>query len=139
MSTSSQTRGLLSCYAINCRILAAEIGCDDAALQGFLQRDLADNIQDEFAAPDETTSPEDPISVSLGIDNRLRDRHRERATRLAPANPQPRSPIYMPPAHSPTCPSPSSKDPMPAEIQSTDNCGQPGHNLPICRTIKEFD
>uniref|UniRef100_A0A8C6U8R8 Retrotransposon gag domain-containing protein n=1 Tax=Neogobius melanostomus TaxID=47308 RepID=A0A8C6U8R8_9GOBI len=68
-------------YAIDFRILAAESGWDDAALQGVFMRGLAENIKDELAARDETESLEELISLAIRLDNRLRERRREKASR----------------------------------------------------------
>lgn len=58
-------------FAVNFRILAAGTGWDEAALQGVFSQGLAENIKDELAAWDNTTSPEELISLAIRLDNRL--------------------------------------------------------------------
>lgn len=71
----------VSQYAIDFRILAAECGWDELALQSVFLQGLADNIKDELAARDETQSLDELISLAIRLDNRLRERRRERVGR----------------------------------------------------------
>lgn len=48
---------------------------DEIALRGIFQCSLADNIQDELAACNETASLEELISLAIRSDNRLREMH----------------------------------------------------------------
>ena len=149
-------------YAIDFRILAAESGWDDAALQSVFLRGLADNVKDELAARDETRSFDELISLATRLDNRLRESRRERAGRQGLPQPSYRtyattssrfSPLEGPAprgaAPASTSGSPStlcSEEPMqiggmrlsPAERQRRFRlrlciyCGQPGHVLVSC-------
>lgn len=76
-----QGSGSVSAYSIDFRILATECGWDDKALQGIFFRGLSENVKDELAARDETSTLEELISLSIRLDNRLRERRRERAVR----------------------------------------------------------
>lgn len=61
--------------------MATECGWDDKALQGIFFRGLSEEVKDELAARDETSTLEELISLSVRLDNRLRERRRERAVR----------------------------------------------------------
>ena len=75
-------------YAVEFRILAAESGWEEVSLQGVFVLGLAENIKDELAARDETDSLDSLISLSIRLDNRLRERRRERTGRPhAPTSP----------------------------------------------------
>ena len=65
-------------FALNFRILAAESGWDETALQSVFVRGLTDRIRDELAVRDETSSSDELIALATGLDNRLRERLRER-------------------------------------------------------------
>lgn len=60
--------------------MAAESGWNESALQGVFLKGLSDEDQmkDELAARDETSSLEELISLATRLDNRLRERRRER-------------------------------------------------------------
>lgn len=73
----SQGHSPVAQYAVDFRILAAESGWDDEALQAAFLRGLAENIKDELAARDESNSLEELISLAIRLDNRLRERLRE--------------------------------------------------------------
>ena len=75
----SQGKNSVSQYALDFRILAAECGWDQAALQGVFLKGLSEEIKDELAARDETTSLEELINLAIRLDNRLRERQREKA------------------------------------------------------------
>lgn len=81
MLSLRQGSSSVSAYSIDFRILATECGWDDKALQGIFYRGLSDEVKDELAARDGTTSLEELISLAIRLDNRLRERHRERAVR----------------------------------------------------------
>lgn len=66
-------------FAIKFKILAAETGWGEAALHRVFAQGLAENIQDEIAARDDTSSLEELISLAIRLDNRLRERRREKA------------------------------------------------------------
>lgn len=65
-------------YALNFRIAAAESGWDQKALQGAFFHGLNENIKDELAARDECNDLETLISLTIRLDNRLRERRKER-------------------------------------------------------------
>lgn len=141
-------------YAVEFRILAAESGWDEVALQGVFTHGLGDYIKDELAARDETDNLESLISLSIRLDNRLRERRREKAGRpQAPASrPLPRPPsrvsLDTPSVTAPLSPSPpaGTEEPMqlgrarlsPSERQRRMlaglciYCGQTGHFLATC-------
>ena len=77
----SQGSSPVAQYAVDFRILAAESGWDDEALQGVFLRGLAENIKDELAARDETNNLEELITLATRLDNRLRERRREKSSR----------------------------------------------------------
>ena len=60
----NQGRNSVSQYALDFRILAAECGWDQAALQGVFLKGLSEEIQDELATRDETTSLEGLIILA---------------------------------------------------------------------------
>ena len=64
-------------FASNFRILAAESGWDEMALQSVFVRGLTDRIRDELAVRDETSSLDELIALATRLDNRLRERRRE--------------------------------------------------------------
>ena len=71
----------MATHSIDFRILAIESRWDERALQGVLLRGLREELKDELAARDETTSLDDLISLAIRLDNWLRERRRERADR----------------------------------------------------------
>ncbi|KAJ0069562.1 hypothetical protein NL108_008511 [Boleophthalmus pectinirostris] len=91
-------------YSIQFRILAEESGWNDAALKGVFWRGLTDTLKDQLAARDETTSLEELISLAIRLDNRLRERCRERTARQV--SPFPHSGGVLV-SHTPTDPSSS--------------------------------
>jgi len=64
----------VSTYSIDFRILAAESGWGETALQIVFSRGLNEELKDELAARDETSSLEELISLAIRLDNRLRER-----------------------------------------------------------------
>ena len=100
-------------HSIDFRILAIDSGWDERALQGVFLRGLRDELRDELAARDETTSLDDLISLATRLDNRLRERRRERSGRASHTPPVMRT---MSPHHRGLAPSPlppSSSDRIP--------------------------
>uniref|UniRef100_A0A8D3CPA5 CCHC-type domain-containing protein n=1 Tax=Scophthalmus maximus TaxID=52904 RepID=A0A8D3CPA5_SCOMX len=75
----NQGRNSVSQYALDFRILSAECGWDQAALQAVFLKGLSEEIKDELATRDETTSLEELIKLATRLDNRLRERQREKA------------------------------------------------------------
>ncbi|KAK7887257.1 hypothetical protein WMY93_026878 [Mugilogobius chulae] len=68
-------------YSVEFRTLAAEANWDDMALQTVFVNGLTEQLKDELALKDESDSLDSLISTAIRIDNRLRERRRERATR----------------------------------------------------------
>ena len=73
-----QGEGSVSQYALNFRILAAGSGWNESALQGVFLKGLSERIKDKLAARDKTISPEELIGLATQLDDRLRERCRER-------------------------------------------------------------
>ena len=91
-------------HSIDFRILAIESGWDERALQGVFIRGLKEELRDELAVRDETTSLDELISLAIRLDNRLRERsERERHT---PPGRQTRSPHHRDPLDSSLPPPP---------------------------------
>lgn len=145
----------VSQYAIDFRILAVESGWDDEALQIAYCNGLSDNLKDELAARDETNSLEELISLSIRLDNRLRERRREKSARpyvprpfqASQSSATPSDQTRSPPVFSsPSKPEPAPEEPMqlgraslsPAERQRRQSsglclyCGQGGHYVRSC-------
>ena len=153
----------VSQYAVDFCILAAECGWDERALQGIFVKGLSEELKDELAARDETSSLDELISLATRLDNRLRERRRERAARLRPPySPSPswsaRPPALSPPppgpptsSGSPSAPSsrPSTEEPMQlgrtrlSQVERLRRrrlglciyCGQAGHLLAQCPVL----
>lgn len=149
----------VSQYALEFRILAAESGWNDPALRDIFHKGLAEELKDELATRDEPASLEGLITLAIKLDNRLRERRRERSLgqrprplTSTPANP-PRtfSSSSTPPSGSPGLNSsppnpPPANEPMqlgrakltPEERQRRFSnrlcfyCGQKGHYLAQC-------
>lgn len=68
----------VSQYAIRFHILAAESGWEDLALQAIFLKGLASEIKDELALREETPSLNQLIDLTIRLDNRIRERSRER-------------------------------------------------------------
>uniref|UniRef100_A0A672H822 CCHC-type domain-containing protein n=1 Tax=Salarias fasciatus TaxID=181472 RepID=A0A672H822_SALFA len=64
-------------FAIEFRILAAECGWNDQALQRVFYRRLQDSLKDELARRDPSPDLDHLISLAIQIDNRIRERQRE--------------------------------------------------------------
>lgn len=138
-------------YAIDFRILATESGWDDTALQDVFIRGLSDNVKDELAARDETRCLDELISLATRLDNRLRERRREKASRQSSHVSNVSSPVPVqtgvPPMLSSQPNPPDVEEPMqlgraqltPAERQHRQKfglclyCGQKGHFVSACR------
>lgn len=73
----------VSQYSVNFRIVATESRWDEAALRGAFFHGLNEDLKDELAARDESADLETLISLAIRIDNRLRERRRERASRAS--------------------------------------------------------
>ncbi|KAK7883132.1 hypothetical protein WMY93_029306 [Mugilogobius chulae] len=68
-------------YSVEFRTLAAEAGWDDAALQTVFVNGLSEQLKDELALKDDFGDFNSVISTAIKLDNRLRERKRERNTR----------------------------------------------------------
>lgn len=140
-------------YAVDFRILAAESGWDDTALQAAFLRGLNDNVKDELAARGDSNSLEELISLATRLDNRLRERCREKASRqLTQRNPSSTLSSSLPviSTSSPVFSSPpepiSAEEPMQlgrAHLSAAERlrrqksglcmyCGQEGHFISSC-------
>lgn len=65
-------------FLIEFRILAAETGWGTDALRGILLNSLNDQIKDQLAFRDEPASFEELASLAVRVDNRIRERRKER-------------------------------------------------------------
>lgn len=68
-------------YSVEFRTLAAETGWDDLALQSVFLNGLSEQLKDELALKDDSDNLDSMISTAIKMDNRLRERRRERASR----------------------------------------------------------
>lgn len=138
-------------YSIEFRILAAETGWDEGALRSIFFRGLNEHLKDELSSRDDPDSLDALISLTIRLDNRIRERRRERQV-LRPSHSRlpsfaPRRPRLStsPPALEPN---PSSEGPEPMQLGRTRltpeererrlregkclYCGNPGHILSRC-------
>lgn len=94
-------------------MLAAESGWDKVALQRVFMHGLGYSIKDAFVARDETDNLDSLISLSIHLDNYLRERRREKLGHLqAPSSrPPPQSPSRVSP-DAPSSHSPHSSAPL---------------------------
>lgn len=65
-------------YAVSFRILAAESGWNDSALRAIFLKGLAGELKDELAVREECSSLNSLIDLAIRLDNRIRERARER-------------------------------------------------------------
>uniref|UniRef100_A0A8C5DM91 CCHC-type domain-containing protein n=1 Tax=Gouania willdenowi TaxID=441366 RepID=A0A8C5DM91_GOUWI len=132
--------------AIDFRTLAAVSGWNDEALQGAFQNALTDSIKDELVSRDEPESLDHLISLAIKIDNRLRERRREKAVKTPPTTTAPQHfPIEV--LEHPRTPT-ANPEPMQlgrAQLTSEERarrinsrsclyCGQSGHYISTCPT-----
>ncbi|KAK0154208.1 Retrotransposon-like protein 1 [Merluccius polli] len=94
----------VAAFAIEFRTLAVGSGWNEEALQGVFLNALGNDIKDELTTREESSDLEHLIALAIRMDNRLRERRRERASRSAP------TPVSMPPA--------ASRPPFPASFPS---------------------
>ena len=66
-------------YALEFRILAAESGWNDTALQGIFLKGISEEFKDELVTRDEPDSLEALIDLTIRLDNRIRERRREKS------------------------------------------------------------
>lgn len=106
-------------FSVEFRTLAADAGWNDAALWGAFRKGLNEEIKDELASRDDPPSLNSLISLSIQLDNCLRERRRERAT-WSTLDPRPRRPLtYAAPPILTTTPGPqpiSSSLPEPMQL-----------------------
>ncbi|KAK9525405.1 hypothetical protein VZT92_016118 [Zoarces viviparus] len=72
-------------YSVDFQILATESGWDKEALKGIYRHNLSDLLKDDFAVREDPESLEELFTLSINMDNRIRERRRERNFR--PSNP----------------------------------------------------
>lgn len=129
-------------------------GWNDEALQGAFQNALNDSIKDELVPRDDSESLDQLISLTIKIDNHLRERSREKATKppAAFSSPTPRplpSSLVLHPQASTSSPEPmhfGKAQLTPEEPARRINsksclyCGQLGHFISSCptRPVKEL-
>nr|XP_057933442.1 uncharacterized protein LOC131132135 [Doryrhamphus excisus]XP_057933443.1 uncharacterized protein LOC131132135 [Doryrhamphus excisus]XP_057933444.1 uncharacterized protein LOC131132135 [Doryrhamphus excisus]XP_057933445.1 uncharacterized protein LOC131132135 [Doryrhamphus excisus]XP_057933446.1 uncharacterized protein LOC131132135 [Doryrhamphus excisus]XP_057933447.1 uncharacterized protein LOC131132135 [Doryrhamphus excisus]XP_057933448.1 uncharacterized protein LOC131132135 [Doryrhamphus len=90
-------------YALDFWTLAAESGWNEKALRQAFINGLTETLKDELATRDEPDSLKSLVSMSIRIDDRLRERNRNRVSRSpfplssgAHENRQPSSPSFSP-------------------------------------------
>lgn len=109
-------------YSVEFRTLSAEAGWDDAALQTVFVNGLSEQLKDELALKDEFSDLDSVISTAIRLDNRLRERRRERSSRSSALPVLSRS---MATSRGPTQP-PVPPTPQPAQATSTEEPMQLG-------------
>lgn len=75
-------------YSIEFRILGTESKWDDHALRGVFVHGLSETMKDELTFHDEPKTLDDLISLSIRLDNRQRERRREKDSRINRAPPR---------------------------------------------------
>lgn len=90
-------------YSVEFRTLAAESKWNDSALLSVFLNGLNDQLKDELASKDEPTDFDSLVSLAIRLDNRLRERHREKLGRSRP--------VYVPRASPPSTSRPSKSPP----------------------------
>lgn len=129
-------------YSIEFRTLAAASGWNDDSLQGAFYAGLHDDIKDELATREETSTLDQTIALATRIDNRIRERRRERHQRTE----GPRVPIATRGALPPAPRRPSEPEPMQLgrtqlsaqerQLRQDNNacmyCGKTGHYIASC-------
>nr|CBN80957.1 Gag-protease [Dicentrarchus labrax] len=73
-----QGSGSVAEYSVEFRVLAAESGWGEEALQTIFVHGLSEFMKDELAARDSAASLDELISLAIRLDNRLRERRREK-------------------------------------------------------------
>lgn len=68
-------------YSIEFRILGKESKWDDHALRGVFVHGLSESMKDELTFHDDPSFLDDLISLSVHLDNRQRERRREKVNR----------------------------------------------------------
>lgn len=65
-------------YSVEFRTLATELGWDDGALQSIFLRGLNEAVKDSIVGRAETKDLQELITLAIKVDNRLRERRREK-------------------------------------------------------------
>lgn len=91
-------------YLIDFRTAAAAVGWPDKALQGVYLQSLNEDMKDQLASRDEPVTFEELASLTLCVDNRLRERERERNS-ITRRPVRRASPVFIPPSPLPVLPS----------------------------------
>lgn len=131
-------------FALDFRTLAAESGWNEEALVGAFCRGLNENLKDELAAKDDVSTLEELIELTIRLDNRLRERRRERT--LRPSNTALQSPAST--RFAPSSSHPADPNPEPMQLGRTQitpqersqrravnaclYCGGMGHYVATC-------
>uniref|UniRef100_A0AAY5KUW2 CCHC-type domain-containing protein n=1 Tax=Esox lucius TaxID=8010 RepID=A0AAY5KUW2_ESOLU len=79
-------------YAVEFRTLAEESGWNGEALQAGFYNGLSEQLKDELLSYPETMGLDDTISLAMRVDNRIRERRRERKRGGRPLQPLSRHP-----------------------------------------------
>uniref|UniRef100_A0A8P4GPN0 Gypsy retrotransposon integrase-like protein 1 n=1 Tax=Dicentrarchus labrax TaxID=13489 RepID=A0A8P4GPN0_DICLA len=150
-----QGSGSVAEFSVEFRVLAAESGWDEEALQTVFVHGLLEIMKDELAARDSAASLDELISLAIRLDNRLRERRREKwgRSQASPFHALPRATISVDPQLAAPCKRPSSQVPPepveePMQLGRTHltqaerqrrmrsglciYCGQHGHFLAAC-------
>ena len=90
----SQGSRSVASFAVEFRTLAVESGWNEEALHGVFLNALGTDVKDELTSREESSDLEHLIALAIRVDNRLRERRRERAIRSSPTS------SSMPPAAS---------------------------------------
>uniref|UniRef100_A0A3Q1FJ22 Retrotransposon gag domain-containing protein n=1 Tax=Acanthochromis polyacanthus TaxID=80966 RepID=A0A3Q1FJ22_9TELE len=85
-------------YAVEFQTLAASCDWNDAALRYSFHHGLNDELKDQLASKEETTDLKSLIDLAIRLDNRLRERRREKTqSRSYPGTPSISSPHWPTP------------------------------------------
>ena len=148
----------VSQYAVQFRILAAESGWGESALQAIFVKGLASELKDELALREESSTLNHLIELAIRLDNRIRERSREKQEsrrRRFPADNPPTAPGMSPalrssaPEQRPSLHRTTAEEPMqlgrtrlsPAERQRRMQgklclyCGHEGHYVSHCPEV----
>ena len=112
----------------------AESGWKEEALQGVFLSTLSSDIKDQLKSQEESSDLDHLISLTIWVDNRLRERRRERGLHSfstpsfePPATPQP-SPSF-------SAPPPASRDCLPSPGRSDARCSRPRRGNAVCARV----
>lgn len=76
--TLQQGASTMADCSIHFQIVVANSGWNDTALRGVYIQRLAEELKDELAAQEEMPDLEMLLDLSIGMDNHLRERRRDR-------------------------------------------------------------